>query len=345
MVGRVAGLRQFVCYLALICTALTTIPVAEAQSPYIAALRSRPLVEGLGFEGALTVFDEIKRMHRKLGKPTVRADLYYRYEGSGYVLEVFGRYEEGRFEVAKIHYSDDEERRIRTDTGFRLGDPISRVLEHHGTPDSVEDGAYIWDSKGVTYHIGPSGTVNGITVFRPKTRGDTPRLPSVAKPYRSRPAAVRDGTPPVMTLADIQLSIPLGGWQVTTPVTESGAVFVSKDEVATIDISTCVNCEQVIIDAARDREERLGVNLLKKDQRQIRGKDARDFGVDLGYLGVYRNSRTATVSWLWALRSQGRSWLITLSVRADRPHHPDIGKALRVIQELRVVKSPPPPGN
>lgn len=111
-----------------------------AFAPYAGALHSRPMVEGLGFEGALTVFDEVRRMHRKLGKPSKRSDLYYRYEGGGFILEVFGRYEAGRFEIARIRYSGDKRRRIRTDTGFRLGDPISQVLDAHGPPRFIRWG-------------------------------------------------------------------------------------------------------------------------------------------------------------------------------------------------------------
>ena len=322
-----------------------------AFAPYAGALHARPMVEGLGFEGALTVFDEVRRMHRKLGKPSKRSDLYYRYEGGGFILEVFGRYEAGRFEIARIRYSGDERRRIRTDTGFRLGDPISQVLDSHGPPDSSAGGTYVWTARGVTYEVGTTATISAITVYRPiavspsDKRTQLVALETAPSVSPSAPSNNSEGaaaplvldTAPTLTLADIGISIPLSTWTTTTPLTHTGAAFSTPEGIAVLDISTCTSCDQVIIDAASDREKRLGNNVLLPSDRQPDRASLARLGADRAYVGVYHSLSKDETTWMWALRAGQRSWLITMTVRTDIAHHPEVAFALQVIRGLRVM--------
>jgi hypothetical protein len=338
---RQSSLRVWIKALLILCLLMGIGFGAEARSPYATALESRRLVEGLGFEGAITVFDEVKRMHRRLGAPSHRSDLYYRYEGGGFQLEIFGAYRESRFEVIRIRYSDDEERRVRTDTGFRLGDPISRILEQHGVPDVREENRYTWNKLGVTYAVGDASTVTAITVFRPTEAQVTKtEVPTVEAQPKEPPVTEGDKSAKsskVLTLADLGLSAPLGGWRLLSALTNEGGTFETQDGLARFDISACRNCSEAIIEAAKDREAKLGTNRLPVSRRKLSGSEASGFGVDRGYLGVYFNRPERTQTWLWALLTKDSGYIITLSVQMRQTLAVNIEPILRVISELKVV--------
>ena len=108
----------------LLLVVLTGSSTAFADFQYERALKGKTLVEGLGFEGGLTVFDDTPRMFRRLGHPTTlpRFPLWYFYDAGSYKITVKAAYIGGRFQVKSIQYSGDRQRRFATNQGIRLGD-------------------------------------------------------------------------------------------------------------------------------------------------------------------------------------------------------------------------------
>jgi len=314
---------------ALLTVVLLFTPAAQAIDKYERAIQTKKLVEGLGFEGVLTVFDETPRMYNMLGDP--RRDLkhpgwyFYDSDASPVSIAVFAEYREQRFFIKSIQYGGEPGRGVVTNTGIRLGDPISKVTQANGDAESVRGNQYIYASRGVTYFVGRKSTIIAIQVFRPGPKA--PTTSDVPPALRNRPGPETPGLPGVtpavakvrpLGLLDAGLSLPMPSeWTPVGTLTREHMRFRGADGAVTLDVKACVGCAAKLGDKVREFEGARSENQIPVPLRDVDRRWLTRMNAETGYVGLYLSE--ARREWLIAIRKDKRAWMVTVVLDTARP--------------------------
>ena len=328
---------------------------AAGASDYTLAVKDKSLVEGLGFEGALTVYDETPRLYRNLGQPVKRPDfpLWYFYNTGSFHVTVRAEYTDGRFLIRSIQLSGKSDGAPRTNQGIRLGDPLSRLHESHGPAEVIDGADHTYPSRGVTFHMDTNSSIVGITVYRPvrgarakpQPRGPDLKLPvaptaarllvvaRVAADETSRPQSAPVGAVLAAPAEDHALAV-------YTPTALDGdgglarlgialaipgtwrqekliAQWRSLDLRGSVGVVACQECAGTLGDRIRAFEKTQPQNLIDEALRNVGHASLSRMGAESAYLGRYETADKAT--WLVALRRADRGWLVKLEVDRRTP--------------------------
>jgi hypothetical protein len=329
---------------------------AFAEYQYERALKGKALVEGLGFEGAVTVFDETPRMFRRLGHPNTfpRFPLWYFYEAGDYKITVNAEYRDGRFQVKSIQYSNDRQRRFVTDQGIRLRDPVQRIIDLYGEPDAqptvntvkkTNGRALSYRTRGITFHVGKASTVIGITVFR--TVRDESEEDAI-KPGENEP--VKDtGDAPVHVVkpnperlikpAALGLSLILPeGWSSVLPLTEKGGTYAEKAGRLSLNIIACRDCKDSIEQRVAEFEKQRPNNRIPEAQRWLSEEAAGARNAAKVYMGLFVENSDNRPTWLVALQSGQNVVLVSLVAKKKEPLVPKLQRhVVSILKQLRLV--------
>lgn len=298
-----------------------------------AALIERPLTEGVGLEGVLTIYDETPRMFRSLGEPTRAGGGKYVYEGAGIKLVIAADYRDGKFPITAITASGSDDR-VRTGTGVRLGDEPAQVVAVLGEPTSRTDSELGYPGLGVTFTLGkpkgapsnakagsPRRVVTAITITRPEltiqAAAPEPGVPPIPPaPETKVPAVLTSGE----TLVPFGVDLVLGKRWTKDAATEPfapGAVaarFALDRSAATLRVDACADCQAAVEERVRTREGELGPNRLTDGARRFDDRMKELVQADDGYAGVYGPPILGRTTWVLALRRGARTVLIELEL-------------------------------
>ncbi len=279
------------------------------------------LIEGLGYEGILTVYDETPRMYRRLGTPRTdpKRPLWYFYDSGPFRLVVRAEYRDSRFFVASIQAAGGERGRIVTNSGVRSGDPLRKVIDTHGEPERIEGQDYVYESRGVTYNVGKDSTIVGIVVYRPKGPG-AKTVPPPATPVDEKegPSTLAElfkpAAPSTPQPADLGVEIPLSDrFKPFGEATAAGAAWTARG--VTVRASVCTDCALELAVTVRSYEAALPENRIPPALRAGDDADRTRTGAELTYFGFYPGPAGEDPVWLVAIRKGLRSVMITISVR------------------------------
>jgi hypothetical protein len=305
-----------------------------------AMLIERPLAEGLGIEGVLTIWDETPRMYTSLGEPTKKGATKYVYEGRRVTLIVESTFTaDKRYAVSSIGVRGRDER-VRSGAGVHLGDSEERVIAILGQPGARPPGQLSYPQMGVDFTLakgkGDSApVVVGIDVHRAAIDAAEPPAPAPA----AAPAPAPDTAPPRLDFTLAHLSMPLTErWVAQKPLTLTGGVVLTASGTARVEVSLCFDCSPAVEKLVQDKESALGPNRLSAEKRSLDAAARTAMGVDDGYAALYGPVAGVTPTWLLALRKAERTWLITISVLA--PAEPEVLADL--VQILRQVRTAVP---
>lgn len=313
---------------------------ARAAAQYVAAVRGKALVEGLGFEGVLTVFDETPRMYRTLGQPRTYAEypLWYFYDSGTFKVTIQAEWRNERFLVKSIRYTGDPARSIASNQGIRLGDPIGRVVEANGEAELVRGSDFIYASRGVTYHIGTQSTVIGVTVYRPHFKPLAPEVsPPVAEPGQEpSPTSDPPAAPRVSGLDAFGVAVPLeGGWTPDGEVSSASGRFLGAAGKMVLAVRRCGECAADLGAMIREVEQRQSPNRVPQAHRDVPQERLQVYGADAAYLGRY-DTQTGFL-WLIGLRRGQAAWLLTLAVATGTLTQTDVAQLARALSGLRLL--------
>ncbi|HIA00370.1 MAG TPA: hypothetical protein EYN66_00375 [Myxococcales bacterium] len=310
---------------------------AFAEFQYERAFKGKTLVEGLGFEGALTVFDDTPRMFRRLGHPNTlaRFPLWYFYDAGQYKVTVNAEYVAGRFQVRSIQYSGDRRRRFVTNQGIRLGDSVQKIIDVYGEPDTkavvnsvqkVKGRTLSYKARGIAFNVGKVSRVIAINVFRPERL----QVESVEAAAPKKGAGIVDTDAPIhlikpdlerlLKLEDLGLSLQLPEeWTPVVPLTESGGSYAEKAGRLSLNISVCKACGKSILEKVTEFEKQRPSNRVPENLRWLVEDLAAVRNAERVYMGLYMDTGDNRPTWLVALQKGRKVVLVALSVKSKKP--------------------------
>lgn len=326
---------------------LFTASAASAQPiSYEQAVLDKPLVEGLGFEGAITVFDKTIRMFNNLGEPKKYPEypLWYFYDTASFKLTIRGVFEANEYMVKSIRYSADKARRLKTARGARLGDPAEQIEKLYGKAEVARAGELVYPSMGVTFYLDKSAVVTAIQVYRPSVRAPTPG-PAPQKPVekpRTEPLAkptVEPAAPRAATPADYGLDLPLpAAWTITGKPTPTHLVIASPRGVARVEVEACLDCAGSLRDMIVAFEKDHGANAVPEALRNIQTDRLERLRAESGYYGLFHGKPSQT-TWLVVLRKGNRAWRLTFELKLNVPRDQSVLSALaHALAGLRLLE-------
>ena len=318
--------RIILCATAMLALGVLCPCSASAAGLYERALHGKPLVEGLGFEGVLTIFDETPRMFRSLGcNPLRSADKphHYRYASGAFLLTVQAEYQDGRFLVDTIQYSRDPGRNIATARGIRLQDPVGRVVDEYGNPDQVDGNHHIYRQLGVSFSLDEGKRVVSISVFRPK---DSVREP-VSKPTeRTIPIvgegkvvpSVGRGLPDAPARLGVRLTLG-SDWRLVGRPTSSEFTALGWEGRVMLRLVRCRRCGDRVSRTMKFLEGVAGANMLAPRLRSMDRDALQRVGVEAGLIGVYSGLAGGRTVWFMAVKRRPH-WLLVVMTGVDAEH-------------------------
>ncbi|MFT5430479.1 MAG: hypothetical protein ACI9OJ_001154 [Myxococcota bacterium] len=327
------SIRNSIIVMLLSVTVLAAAP-AHARS-YDEVIRGKTLVEGLGFEGVLTVYDETTRMFKTLGQPREdpKYPEWYFYDFGTAKLTVRAKYTDGKFLITFIRYARDENASVATNSGIRLGESAARIMARLGEPEKRGARSLEYPGRGVTYHIGKRSEVIGVTVYRPSKQvtspDGAPPIPA-AKPVKTERAP----------LGELGLEVALGPrWSKPVLNGTSGASVALGGVAKLTVITTCDGdeCRDIIQQGVQDIESDLGANRLEEKHRLLEGDGAAARGADKVYVGRYSKFVGGRSTWLFALTRGTRYVVATLAVTSDDLSQPEIAHVAEALSSLGLV--------
>lgn len=325
-------------------------------------LIERPLTEGVGVEGVLTVYDETPRMFRSLGEPTRAGGGKYVYEGVGMKLVIAADYREGKFPITAITASGTDTR-VRTGSGVRLGDEPAQVIAVLGEPTTQSETELAYPGLGVAFTLAkpkgaasnakagsPRRVVAGITITRPdptlQVAAPAPGAPVVAvAPEPKVPAALPLGE----SLASFGVDLVLGKRWTKDAATEpfapgaNAARYALDGSAATLRVDACADCQAAVEERVRAREAALGPNRLTDGARRFDERMKELVQADDGYAGVYGPPILGRSTWLLALRRGARTVLIELELSPSAGSNVMLDSLSEVVGLLRSLRLVVPP--
>jgi hypothetical protein len=327
-----AAIRSVLAVVAIIATLAG--PAGAAQ-PYEDAVRGKPLVEGLGFEGVLTVFDQTPRMFRTLGQPLQRAQfaLWYFYEGGELELVVRAEYHDGKYLVRSIR-ATGRPGAVVSGKGIKLGDPASRVIAVHGPPESRPAGKLVYAARGAIFYIGKANMVIGIEVSRPGLSPDKEAQPEVTPPVGTPNEVPVERVP---TMADLGIAVPTpGSWVQAGEPTLDVQEMMGDGGAIRLRVEACRDCASKLGDRITRLETTRTTNEVPAALRDVDRAWLERLGAEAGYVGRYEDGSIR--EWLVALRRGRRAWIVTLRLDLSKPVSQavlvDVSKALNGIRLL-----------
>ncbi len=299
---------------------------ASAAGLYERALYGKPLVEGLGFEGVLTIFDETPRMFRSLGrKPMRSADKphHYRYASGAFLLTVQAEYRDGRFMVDTIQYSRDPGRNIATARGIRLQDPVGRVVDEYGNPDQVDGNEHFYRRLGVSFSLDEGNRVVAIAVFRPEDAIVGPESEVTEKTiFTGGEAKVSSGAENALLDAPGQLGVRLTlgpDWRLMGHPTSRDLTALGWEGRVMLRLVRCRRCGKRVSRTMKLLEGIAGPNMLAPRFRSMDREALLRVGGEAGLLGVYSGLLGGRTAWLMAVKKRS-DWLLLVMTGVDAEH-------------------------
>ena len=287
---------------------------------YERALEDKVLTEGLGFEGVLTVYDETPRMFRSLGRDPIRSQkkgLEYTYNSGGFHVVVSAEYQDGRFVIQKIQYSNDKQRRLRTERGIRLMDVGARVTDEYGDAGVRQERLLTYRDRGISFRLDENNRVIEIAVFRPVKRPQQPDDEADAPVVVETSKSARSST---VNPGPLELSWSPGKeWRVLRESRNKGFSATTNDGKLFVRVVSCSNCATAIRRTKRLLEACTRWRAPPSDRLPTPIDWLKEFGADAGSIDVYPQFMGDRKAWFLTLKRDQR-WTQVLITTSSVEH-------------------------
>jgi len=142
----------------------------DTNTKYSEILTGEELVEGVGFPGIITVYNDLGKMYKLFGKPWENPEepnTFY-YHGGSFVFSYKTKKNILTNEpiIDMIGYCDDKNETIHTKRGIGIGDGFREVVETYGKEYEEIENIIKYNNLGVAFLLSDDKKVDEIVVFR-----------------------------------------------------------------------------------------------------------------------------------------------------------------------------------